>query len=293
MENCVRNFLDCCAHCVSCIYCTNDCRPALVTAFVLNTNALDVRNCNEVLPYGFVKTCDIELLTKNCISLTKCVESISCDSAKASYTKTRTWEWLTVNHRVWKTECLAYNSNLVLKEKLNRLNKLELKVVRKTANVVVRLNCLLALCLLYAFKNVRINCTLSQEVNALKLSCLFLKNTNKFATDYLTLCFRVANTCKLVKITVSCINIYKVCIELRTKHLDNLLTFALTHKSVVYVNANKLLADSLDKKRCNNAGVNSTRKCQKHLFVANLRSDFGNLLVNKCVCKLESVNSLH
>ena len=64
---------------------------------------------------------------------------------------------------------LTYNSYLILKEKLYRLNKLESHILGKSANVVVRLNRLLALCLLYTLKNIGINCSLREEGNTLKL----------------------------------------------------------------------------------------------------------------------------
>ena len=56
-----------------------------------------------------------------------------------------------------KTKCLTHNSYLILEEKLYWLAKLKLKVIGKTAHVVVGLNRLFALCLLDAFQNVGVD----------------------------------------------------------------------------------------------------------------------------------------
>ena len=107
---------------------------------------------------------------------------------------------------------------------------------------------------LYAvtFQNVRINCTLSKEVDVIKLTSFFVKHNYKLSADYLTLCFRVINTCKLVEETVCSIDVYKVSIKLITKNFNNLFTFSLTHQTMVYMHAKQLLADCFDKKCRNN-----------------------------------------
>ena len=99
-----------------------------------------------------------------------------------------------------------------------------------------------------AFKNVGINRTLCKEVNAVELSCFFNENVYKLVADNFSLCFGVLNTCEFIEETVDSININEVCVHLVLKYSDNLFGLALTEKSVVYVYANKLLADSLYKK---------------------------------------------
>ena len=61
-----------------------------------------------------------------------------------------------------------------------------------------------------AFYNVRINCSLCQEVNGSDFLCFFLKDTDKFFTDNFSFLLRLCNSCKLVIITLLCIYSYKV-----------------------------------------------------------------------------------
>ena len=185
VKNIIGDFFDSSGHSILSVYCADNCRPTFVAAFILNANALDIGNSDEILPYLFSKTVKVKLFTKNSICLTESVESVSGDSAKTSYAKTGAGEGLTVNHSVGKTESLANYANLILEEKLNGFNKLKGKILGKTANVVVRLNSLLALCLLNALKDIGIDSTLSEEVNSLKLTSLFSEYLDKFLSDYL------------------------------------------------------------------------------------------------------------
>ena len=114
---------------------------------------------------------------------------------------------------------------------------------------MVRLNHLS--CLGTALYDVWIDGTLTEEVNTLKLACLLLKYADKLATDNLTLLLRILNALKLAEETLSSVYIYKVCAELVAEYLNNILALALTHKAMVYVNANEVFANSL-KEQCSN-----------------------------------------
>ena len=50
MEDLIGDLLDGCSHCVLGVDSTDDSGPAFVAALVLNTNALDVGNSDEILP---------------------------------------------------------------------------------------------------------------------------------------------------------------------------------------------------------------------------------------------------
>ena len=183
MKNGVGNLLDGGGHCVLGIYGADDCGPAFVAGVVLYADTLDVGNCDEVLPGLLCEAALVELVAENCISLAKSLESVAGDRAKATNAETGTGEGLTVNHSVGKSESFADYANLVLVEKLYGLAELELEILGKTANVVVGLNRLLALCLLYGFENVGVDSTLCKIFNALELSCLLLKYADKLAAD--------------------------------------------------------------------------------------------------------------
>ena len=115
MKHLVGYFLDGCSHSILCVDRADYCGPALVTRVVLYANALDVGNCDEILPNLLGKSAVVEFLTENRISLAERVETVACDRAETTNAKTGAGEGLTVNHSVGKSESLADNSDLVLK----------------------------------------------------------------------------------------------------------------------------------------------------------------------------------
>ena len=91
--------------------------------------------------------------------------------------------------------------------------------------------------------DVRIDCSLTEEIDAVKLACLFLEYADELAADDLSLLLRICNALKKSEETVCCIYIYKVCAELVAEYLHNILGLSFAHETVVYVNAVKLVAD--------------------------------------------------
>ena len=283
----VGDFLNCCGHSVCCVDSADDCGPALVALAVSYADTLHIGYGDEVLPYVGGKTALIELFTKDCVCFTKCVESVACDCAKATNTKAGTREGLTVDHLCRKTECSADDTNFVFIKELNGFNKTEVKILGKTANVVVSLYAL-------AFDDIGINCALCKEINIVcKLACFLSEEVNKLVTDNLSLCFGISYINELIEETVSSIDINEVCIESVPEKLDYVLALALTHKAMVYVNADKLLADCLDKESCDNRAVYTAGKSEKNLLVANLLTNESNLLIDKSVGKLCGSNASH
>ena len=148
VKDVVGDLLDRGSHSVLGIDGADDRGPALVSGVVLNADGLHIGNDYEVLPYALGETGLRKLIAEDSICLAECRKSVTGDSAKASYAKAGAGEGLTVNHSVRKTERLADYSYLVLIEKLDGLNELKLEILGKSADVVVRLDCLFALSLL-------------------------------------------------------------------------------------------------------------------------------------------------
>ena len=186
-----------------------------------------------------MKPCGGYLLTQNCIRLTHGLEAVTGDSAGASYAETRAGEGLAIDHAVGQAERLADDTNLVLVQKLDRLNELKLQVLRQTADIVVRLNAV-------ALKNVGIYRALCEELNALKFAGLLFEHTDKLRTDYLALCLGIIDTGELIKEAVDSVDIHEVCVHLITENLNDLLGLALAQQTVIHMHAGELLADGLD-----------------------------------------------
>ena len=116
MENGIGNFLYSGGHGIFGINGSDNCGPAFVTAFVFNSHAFNIGNGYEILPNLFGEAVLIELVAQNCICFAECTQSISCDGAEATNTKSGTGEGVTVDHCVRKSQSLTYNAILVLKQ---------------------------------------------------------------------------------------------------------------------------------------------------------------------------------
>ena len=62
---------------------------------------------------------------------------------------------------------------------------------------------------------------------------------------------------------------------------------------MVNMDADQLLADSLDQKSSNNGRVDSAGQSQQDLLIANLLTNGGNLFLNKFVGQLKIGDALH
>ena len=87
MEKRVGNLLNSCAHSIGSVYRTDYCGPTFIAAFILNANALDVGNSDEVLPYLARKSGFIKLITEDSVSLAQSLKSVLGNCAKTSYAK--------------------------------------------------------------------------------------------------------------------------------------------------------------------------------------------------------------
>ncbi len=170
---------------VSCVDRTYNAEPLESSLAVLDACGLEVRYYCEVLPYLACKACLLEFLSEDSIGFSYCFESVSCDCAGASYTKSGTGERLTVYHLVGKAKSRAYYTDLVLVEILNGFNELEIEFRRKSANVVVSLDAL------FALEDIRIDGALREECDAVELCSFFSKDLDELFADDVTLLLRI------------------------------------------------------------------------------------------------------
>ena len=93
--------------------------------------------------------------------------------------------------------------------------------------------------------NVRVDGSLYKEVYSTDLLCFFFKDTDKFFTDNLTLCFRFFYSGELVIITLLGIDTDKVQVvrTVRTKNCLNFIAFVLTEQTVIYKYTGQLFTD--------------------------------------------------
>ena len=81
-----------------------------------------------------------------------------------------------------------------------------------------------------ALDNVRINRSLSKEIDSFQFSRFFLENTDKFSADNLSLLFRIRYIFQLSKETLCSVYINQICMKLVAEYLYNAFRFIFPHR---------------------------------------------------------------
>ena len=136
----MRNLSNSCCHNVCCAYCTNDTAPLKSTFAILDSGRSEFRNNCEILPYFSFQSVLCKFFTKNCIRFTNSFQTITCDSTWAANTKSRSREWLTINHTMCQTKFITNNTNLILKQDSDWLYEFKSHILRKSTCIMMSLD---------------------------------------------------------------------------------------------------------------------------------------------------------
>ena len=227
-----------------------------------------------------------ELLAQDGVGLTQRLQTVAGDRAQTAHAQTRAGEGLAIDHTVGQTQLLADHAHLVLEEELERLDQLEVEILRQAADVVMRLD-------RAALEDVGIDGALCKEVDALLLAGLLLKDADELCANDFALLLRLRDARELVKEAIDCVDVHEVGVHLVAEDLDHLLGLALAQKTMVHMHANQLLAHSLDQQRCDHGGIHTAGQRQQHLAILNLLAQRLHLLGNKGLCQLGGCNAFH
>ena len=145
----------------------------------------------------------------------------------------------------------------------------------------------------FALDDIRIDCSLSEEIDVLEFACLFFEDADEFAADDFAFCFRIGDVNELVEKAVGCIDVDEVCVHLVAEDLDDLFAFALAHESVIDMYAYELFSDCLDEQRGDDGAVDSTGEGEQNLAVADLFAYEFNLFFDELICKFFRCDADH
>ena len=254
---------------------------------VLDADALEIGNDGEVLPYSALESVLRELFAQDRVRLADAFETVAGDRAEAAYAQSGTGERLTEYHIIGQTQRLADDSYFVLEQQLDRLDQLELQILGQTADVVVRLD---AVC---GLEDVGVDGALSEEGDVVELAGFFFKYADELGADDLAFCLGIGDACELIEEAVDSVDVDEVGVHLIAENLDDLFGLALTEKSVVDMDADELLTDRLDQKRRDDRAVNAAGEREQNLFVADLRTEFCDLFVDKRLREFRGGDSFH
>ena len=129
--------------------------------------------------------------------------------------------------------------------------------------------------------DVRVDGSLGQETDAVQLTGLFLEHADEFRADDLPLLLGIRYAGQLVQETVHRIHVHQVGVELIAEHANNLLRLALAEESVIDMDGDQLLSDSLDEQRRNYRRVHPAGQGEQHFLVADLLAQFLNLFFDE------------
>ena len=87
---------------------------------------------------------------------------------------------------------------------------------------------------------------MTQEFDAIEFSSFFFENANKFAANDFSLLFGISHAGEFAKEAFGGVDIDEIGVKLIAEDFDNIFGFAFTHKAVVDVNANEIVAYSLE-----------------------------------------------
>ena len=130
------------------------------------------------------------------VGLLKHIDALRCDVADDAHGKTGAGEGLAIDNVAWQAEFASNFADFVLEEFAQRLDQLELEVVRQAADVVVALDGGRgAADWGDGFDDVGVECALGEKFNLVtQAACLFGEDIDKGSTDHLALFFRIGNT---------------------------------------------------------------------------------------------------
>ncbi len=127
-----------------------------------------------------------------------------------------------------------------------------------------------------AFDHIRIDRSLHQKVHRTDLLCFLLKDTDKFFSNDLSLCFRLRHPRKLLIKPLLGIDTDKIKIirPILAKYRFHLITFMFAKQPMIHENTGKLLSHRLCQKHRRYGRIHPAGKCAKHFACSYL---FANL----------------
>ena len=222
------------------------CHSVIVGSLVThNTYGTHIGQCGKVLVDLCINTGFCDLLAVDGVGILHDLYLFFGNLTDDSDTKSRARERLTEYQVLWNAKLQTNFTNLILEQVTQRLDDLlEIYVIRQSTHIMVGFDhCgFTAKTGLY---NVRVDGSLYKEVYSTDLLCFFFKDTDKFFTDNLTLCFRLFYSGELVIITLLGIDTDKVQVvrTVRTKYCLDFIAFVLTEQTVIYKYTGQLFTD--------------------------------------------------
>ena len=224
-QDIIINSLNGCCHGINGVYCTNDYHVSHASCVISYTNGFEIWYYSKILPYFLVQSCFCKFFTKNCIGFAKCLQAVTGNSSRHLTPRPGPGNRLTVNHFCRKAKFQTTGANFVFEKLFQRLYQFKLQVFRKSSYVVMGFYAFC--CFGTAFNNVRVNGSLSQEMNSFQFSCFFFKNADKFTANNFSLFFRVCYVFQFSKETFCSVYIDKVGMKFIAEYLYNAFGFVL------------------------------------------------------------------
>ena len=114
---------------------------AISAAVTLNSNGSNIcEEHNRKLPNAVREISAFNFFTRDCVRFPQYGEVVGSDLANNANREPGPGERMARDDCIWQSELAANRTNLVLKERTQRFDELELEVIRKTADIVMTLD---------------------------------------------------------------------------------------------------------------------------------------------------------
>ncbi len=154
-----------------------------------------------------------------------------------------TGEWLAPDQPIGQSELGADLTHLVLEQAAQRLDQLELQVLREAADVVVGLDRRRARASA-RLDHVRVERSLDEEPRIAELGRLLLEDADELGSDHLALCLRIGDSGQSREEPLLGVDSDQRDLEVVAEGGDHLVPLPLAHQTVIDENTGELVADS-------------------------------------------------
>lgn len=207
----------------------------------LDADAADARQDAERLPQLTVEPGAADLLLEDEVGFPQDLQALLGDFTDDADGEPRSRERLAPDHVVRQAQLRGHVADLVLEDVPQRLDQVEVHVLRQPADVVVGLD--LGGVAGAALDDVGIKGALHQEAGAFQLARLFLEDADELLADDLALLLRLTDARQLLLEAFLGLDVDQRHVEVVLEGVDHLLGLVLPEQAVVHEDAGEVILD--------------------------------------------------
>ena len=239
-----------------------------------DADGADRQEDRERLPRLVVEPGELDLVDHDRVRLAQDVERLARHRAEVAHAQPRPRERLAHDDRLGKAELAAHFADFVLEEARERLQQLELEVLRKSAHVVVALDHVGGIAVdRDALDDVGVRGALREPLDVRDGAGGVGEDLDELVPDRLALRLRLLDAGELVEEAVGRVHEAEVHLEIVAEELLHARGLVLAQQAVVDEDAGELRAEGLVQQRGGDRGVHPAGEAEDDVLATDLRLD--------------------